>query len=37
MEAFGVIGFIFGLIALAKMVKLEKHLKESGVLPKDYK
>jgi len=37
MEAFGIIGMIFGLAAFAKLMKLEKHLKKSGVLDKDYK
>ena len=32
MEAFGIMGFIFGLGALAKIIMLEKQLKESGVL-----
>ena len=37
MVAFGIIGMIFGLAAFAKLMKLEKHLKETGVLNKDYK
>ena len=44
MEAFGIIGMSFGLIAfvfslsaLAKIVKLEKQLKETGILDKEYK
>ena len=32
MEAFGIIGFVFGLSALAKVIMLEKQLKKSGVL-----
>ena len=32
MEAFGIIGFIFGLGALGKIIMLEEKLKESGVL-----
>jgi len=32
MEAFGIIGFIFGLGALAKIIMLEEKLKELGVL-----
>ena len=32
MEAFGIMGFIFWLGALAKIIMLEKQLKESGVL-----
>lgn len=37
MEAFGIIGTIFGLVAFVKLMRLEKHLKEKGVLDKDYK
>jgi len=32
METFGIIGFVFGLSALAKIIMLEQKLKESGVL-----
>ena len=32
MEAFGIMGFIFGLGALGKIIMLEWELKESGVL-----
>ena len=32
MEAMGIMGFIFGLAALGKIILLEKKLKESGVL-----
>ena len=32
METFGIIGFVFGLAALSKVIMLEKQLKESGVL-----
>ena len=32
MEAFGIIGFVFGLSALVKVIMLENRLKESGVL-----
>jgi len=32
MEAFGIIGFVFGLSALAKVIMLENRLKESGIL-----
>ena len=32
MEVFGIIGFVFGLSTLAKIIMLEKQLKESGVL-----
>ena len=44
MEAFAIIGMstgtmgmIFGFIAFARLTSLEKALKESGVLSKDYK
>ena len=44
MEAFGIIGmslgttgFVFALISLGQISKLEKQLKETGVLDKDYK
>ena len=37
METFGIIGFIFGLAALAKVVLLEQKLKEKGVLEQDDK
>ena len=37
MEAMSIIGMIFGLAAFAKLIKLEKQLKKSGVLDKDYK
>jgi len=32
MEAIGIMGFIFGLAALGKIILLGKKLKESGVL-----
>ena len=32
MEAIGIMGFIFGLAALGKIIMLEKQLKEFGVL-----
>jgi len=32
MEALGIMGFIFGLSALGKIILLEKQLKELGVL-----
>ena len=32
MEVFGIMGFIFGLGVLAKIIMLEIQLKESGVL-----
>ena len=34
MEALGILGFIFSLAALGKIVLLEKKLKESGILEK---
>ncbi len=37
MEALGIMGFIFGLAALGKVLLLEKQLKENGVLQKDDK
>jgi len=37
MEALGIMGFIFGTVALYKVMSLEKQLKESGVLGKDSK
>ena len=43
MEAFGIIGMTFGIVAMglaakatAKISKLEKRLKETGVLGKEY-
>jgi hypothetical protein len=35
METFGIIGFIFGLAALGKVLLLEKKLKEKGILEQD--
>ena len=32
MEAIGIMGFIFGLAALGKIILLEKKLKETGIL-----
>ena len=37
MEAFGIMGFIFGLGALGKIIMLEKQLKGSGVLKEQTK
>jgi hypothetical protein len=37
MEALGVIGFVFGLVAFVRVEKLIKTLKEKRVLEKDYK
>lgn len=34
MESFGILGFIFGLSALAKIIMLEKKLKESSFFVK---
>ncbi len=35
MEALGILGFIFGLAALAKVVLLESRLKKASVLSED--
>ena len=35
MEALGILGFIFGLAALAKVMLLEPRLKKAGVLNED--
>jgi hypothetical protein len=37
MEALGIMGFIFGLAALAKVLLMEKELKDKGVLEQDDK
>tara|TARA_Y100001970_G_scaffold13675_1_gene15469 strand:+ start:15323 stop:15442 length:120 start_codon:yes stop_codon:yes gene_type:complete len=37
MEAFAIIGFVFGLIAFVRVEKLIKTLKKQEVLKKDYK
>lgn len=40
MEAFSVLGFVFGmmgLIAFVRLEKLTKTLKEKGILEEDYK
>jgi|TARA_B110000977_G_scaffold151648_1_gene192509 hypothetical protein len=37
MESFAIIGFVFGLAALSKIILLEKKLKEKGVLEQDHK
>jgi len=40
MEAFGVLGFVFGmmgLIAFVRLEKLTKTLKDKGILEEDYK
>ena len=35
MEAFGIVGFVFGLIAFVRAVRLTKTLKQKGVLEED--
>ena len=37
MEALGIMGFIFGLAALGKVLLMEKELKDKGVLGQDDK
>ena len=37
MEAFGILGFVFGLVAFVRMEKLTKTLREKGILEEDYK
>ena len=37
MEAFGILGFVFGLIAFIQTQKLTKTLKQKGILEEDYK
>lgn len=37
MEAFGIMGFVFGLIAFIRTEKLIKTLKQSRVLEENYK
>ena len=37
MEALGIMGFIFGLAALGKVLMMEKELKDKGVLVQDDK
>ena len=37
MEAMGIRGFIFGLIAFVRLEKLTKTLKEKGILEQEYK
>ncbi len=36
MEAFGILGFIFGIYAFIRVEKLEKKLKETGILDKKF-
>lgn len=37
MEAFGILGFVFGLVAFVRIEKLTKALKEANVLEANYK
>ena len=37
MEAFGIFGVIFGMAAFARVIQLEKKLKETGILNKNFK
>jgi hypothetical protein len=37
MEAFGILGFVFGLIAFIQTQKLTKTLKEKGILKENHK
>ena len=37
MEAFGILGFVFGLVAFVRLEKLTKTLKEKNILESDYK
>ena len=40
MEAFGILGFVFGMVgvvALVRLEKLTKTLKQKGILEEDYK
>ena len=37
MEAFAIMGFVFGLIAFVRVEKLIKTLKEKEILEKNYK
>jgi len=36
MDAIGIIGMIFGMAAMYRVYKLEKILKQTGVLDKDF-
>ena len=36
MEAFGILGFVFGLVAFARLQKLTKTLMEKGVIEDSY-
>ena len=37
MEAFGILGFVFGLIAFIQTQKLTKTFKEKGILKENHK
>ena len=37
MEAFGILGFVFGVVAFVRLEKLTKTLKAKGVLEEGYK
>jgi hypothetical protein len=37
LEAFGILGFVFGLIAFVRVQKLTNRLKEKGILEEGYK
>ena len=37
MEAFGILGFIFWVVAFVRVEKLTKTLKEKNILEEDYK
>ena len=37
MEAFGILGFVFGLLAFLRTEKLVKNLQKQGVLDENYK
>jgi hypothetical protein len=37
MEAFGILGFVFGLVAFVRLEKLTKTLKDKNILEPDYK
>ena len=37
MEAFAILGFVFGLIAFVRTEKLTKTLKQKGILEENYK
>jgi hypothetical protein len=37
METFGILGFVFGLIAFVRLEKLTRTLKKQGILEENYK